>query len=326
MSFIRRLLGGRRKSDPTAGQPDPQPTARRTGPITDWSDGAIDRVMHRVAIFDPSGRTVRVVGTSAYQGTLEVIAGGRTIDGAPEPDHVAILVPQPHNVYDPGAVRVVLSQQTDRPRSAHVGYLSRSDARAYRPILERLAAGGLVAACRASIEGGWHRHGDQGSFGVRLHIDTPADLMGEIDESEWADQVPPAPAGWQPAMPGDAFETVVAGLAPMTGPMTGQTVCFTGDSRGRVAGRLLKRADQERLARAVGLTTHPRVIKSVAVLVVGDSPSRSIKVRQAAEYGTRMMDERDSRRGQSPATAWSADLTATPPWDPGEPLMPGMTR
>ncbi|MDQ3642532.1 MAG: hypothetical protein M3450_13965, partial [Actinomycetota bacterium] len=69
MSFIRRLLGGRRKSDPTAGQPDPQPTARRTGPITDWSDGAIDRVMHRVAIFDPSGRTVRVVGTSAYQGT-----------------------------------------------------------------------------------------------------------------------------------------------------------------------------------------------------------------------------------------------------------------
>ncbi len=47
---------------------------------------------------------------------------------------------------------------------------------------ERLAAQGKVAACRASISGGWDRgDGDRGSFGVRLSMGTPDELMKELD-------------------------------------------------------------------------------------------------------------------------------------------------
>lgn len=294
MSFLRRLFAKpERIAEPTA-----EPNRRAAvGPITDWSDDAIDRTTHRVAIFDPMGRTIRVVGVSEYQGTLEVIAGGRTTDGARDRDHLAALFPEPHNVYDRNAVRVVLSQQVERPKSAHVGYLSRADALAYRPIIDRLAAGGFVACCRASIGGGWERGDDQGSFGVRLHIDTPQNLMREIDESEWAAQVPPREdyplaASW--SSDGDErLGMLLAGLQPTTGEFAGQTICFTGPSVCTVGGRRLSRADQERLAATVGLRTHPRVTKAVDVLVQADVSTRSGKVSAAAEYATRIVAERD---------------------------------
>jgi hypothetical protein len=130
-------------------------------------------------VFEPTGfKVVNVVGESAYQGTLEQLAGGRTIDGGRNPDHMAALIPEPHNPYDPNAVRVVIVSGN----AGHIGYLSRADAIAYRPVIDHLAAVGKLAACRASLSGGWDRGGgDRGSFGVRLFLGKPAELMAELE-------------------------------------------------------------------------------------------------------------------------------------------------
>lgn len=175
MGFLKRLLGG----------DEPADNSKRAsqGPISDWSDADFDGVIRRAAFMDVSDHKLKVVGVGQHQGTLELIARGRTIDGAVMPDHWAALLPEPDNVYDENAVRVVLTQQGDNPLSAVVGYLSREDAVAYRPAIDRLAAAGLVLACRASIVGGWDRADGRGSFGVRLHVATPAGVRRELDVS-----------------------------------------------------------------------------------------------------------------------------------------------
>lgn len=136
-----------------------------------------------VVLFDSEDRhTLEVVGESAYQGTLERIGGGRTIDGCRDRDHTAVLLPEPMNRYDSSAVRVVLIPWGSSRGSGLIGYLTREDAVAYRPIVDRLAAVGRVAACAASLKGGWDRgRGDRGHIGVRLHIDAPDGLATELE-------------------------------------------------------------------------------------------------------------------------------------------------
>jgi hypothetical protein len=131
-------------------------------------------------LVDPGRKMVDVVGEASFQGSLEGIAGGRTIDGARNRDHTALLIPEPTNPYDPNAVRVVVV--TGAGFAGAIGYLSRDDAVAYRPAIDRLAAEGQVLACRASLSGGWDRgSGDRGSFGVRLAMGTPDEVAKELD-------------------------------------------------------------------------------------------------------------------------------------------------
>lgn len=143
----------------------------------------------------PDGRYVDAVGEAQSQRTLELAAGGRTIDGAKNRDHVAFLFPEPFNPYDPNAVRVFLSV-------GHVGYLSRADAVAYRLPIDILAARGQVLGCRASISGGWNRDGDLGYFGVSLYLSDPDALEQEIAQPIGAHssgtQSGTAPSGWYP--------------------------------------------------------------------------------------------------------------------------------
>jgi hypothetical protein len=136
-----------------------------------------------MVVFDSEVRNaVDVVGESAYQGTVEVIAGGRTPDGAARRDHTAVLLPEPTNRYDSWAVRVVVVPYGGSTGSGLVGYLSREDAVAYRPLIDRLAAVGRIVGCAASLTGGWDRGlGDRGHFGVRLHIATPPAAMRELE-------------------------------------------------------------------------------------------------------------------------------------------------
>jgi predicted RNA-binding Zn-ribbon protein involved in translation (DUF1610 family) len=135
------------------------------------------------ALFEPDGAaTVEVKGESQYQGTLERIAGGRTIDGGRQRDHIALLLPEPTNPYDHNAVRVMLTPTVERGTGGLVGYLSREDAVAFRQVIDRLAGMGKLLACRASLKGGWDRGGgDRGSFGVTLHLDRPFVLMADMD-------------------------------------------------------------------------------------------------------------------------------------------------
>jgi hypothetical protein len=143
----------------------------------------------------PDGSYVDVVGESRCQGVLEVASEGRTIDGARQPDHVGVLLPEPSNVYDPNAVRVYLP-------AGRVGYLYRGDAVQHRAVIDELALRGKVLAARACITGGWDRgDGDRGSFGVRLYMGHPESLAVEIRES--TDELtsasePAAPAEWYP--------------------------------------------------------------------------------------------------------------------------------
>ena len=110
---------------------------------------------------------LKAVGTAEHQDELAQIAGGRTEEGA---DHVcgALLIPDPKNPYDPGAVAVVIASHV-------VGYLANNTAPSLK---QALRAGGFIAAgCAARIVGGRERaDGDKGDFGVRLDASQPFNL------------------------------------------------------------------------------------------------------------------------------------------------------
>lgn len=189
MGILGRMFG---KQAPKQGWPPP-------GPITTWPPEPLQDSGNLVAVlFDPPRHPIEVVGEGSHQGSLERIAGGRTIDGPRNRDHFACFLPEPSNVYDPQAVRVVIVG------GATVGYLSREDAVAYRPLIDRLAAVGKLVGCRASLSGGWDNGaGDRGSFGVRLFIDTPEGAMKELESTPdqlrpaWEDPEDPKPT-WNP--------------------------------------------------------------------------------------------------------------------------------
>jgi hypothetical protein len=164
MGFLNRLLGGKTRWPPP-------------GPIRSWPTGNLN-VQGSAMTFDPNPRHyVDVVGESHYQPALERIAGGRTRDGARNPDHTALLLPEPTNKWDANAVRVLVGAAQGGV-AALIGYLSREDAVTYRPVIDRLAETGRLMMCHASLKGGW----DRGvSFGVTLRIGQPWSLMAELD-------------------------------------------------------------------------------------------------------------------------------------------------
>lgn len=112
------------------------------------------------------GSEVPIVGESHYQHALSRICGGKSHDGHHR-GCIAALVREPDNEYDRHAVAVQIDAEK-------VGYLSRDDAKAYAPVLDRLAGDGCVGACDAEIRGGWNRGGgDEGHFGVMLFLAPP---------------------------------------------------------------------------------------------------------------------------------------------------------
>lgn len=121
----------------------------------------------------PGGDTVDVVGESHYQDALLATVGGRCEDGA-DRERWAHLILEPDNPYDRNAVAVYIDGLT-------IGYLSRTDAQDYQPILTQLwDRYALRGVCRANIRGGWDRGGgDVGSFGVKLALAQPEHLLGD---------------------------------------------------------------------------------------------------------------------------------------------------
>lgn len=105
-----------------------------------------------------------VAGEASYQNALAQIAGPKQPKGI-NMRCAALLVPEPDNPYDAGAVRVDIDGLT-------VGYVPREATRALRAALE---AGPYTAgASGAAIVGGWDRgDGDTGSYGVKLDIAMP---------------------------------------------------------------------------------------------------------------------------------------------------------
>lgn len=74
-------------------------------------------------------------------------------------------------------------------------------------------------------------------------------------------------------------------------PLTGTTVCFTGESVCSINGHMLTRSEQMELAARVGATVVDSLTKKVNLLVLADPASMSGKARKAAQYGVRRVAE-----------------------------------
>lgn len=83
---------------------------------------------------------------------------------------------------------------------------------------------------------------------------------------------------------------LIAGQRP-TNELSGQVVCFTGESVSTLRGKPLSREDQESLATWAGLTVKSSVSRKVQILVLADPDSMSGKARRAAELGVRRIAE-----------------------------------
>lgn len=162
--------------------------------------GVLDRLRGKqeITVRDVSGLTcseVRIVGEGRRQEALEIAGGGRWDDGVRDPRQWAVLVREPANPADSNAIAVYLRLKGDQ--AVHVGYLSREDAKRYRPAFDRANANVL---CHAELRGGWDRppskkgtvtmdvtgryvgdHGDhnrcdRGNIGVVLHLPDPSQV------------------------------------------------------------------------------------------------------------------------------------------------------
>jgi len=153
MSFFRRIVGTGQRADRAQARPwDQRPTWMRSGMEFYVSEG---------------GAHLDVVGESYRQENLWQLVGGRR-----NPEErvrmavLAVLVPENNNPYDPNAVSVWID-------GLKVGYLSREDAKSYRPrILALQQEHGMPLALRGVIVGGGMREDGPGKLGVFLRHDS----------------------------------------------------------------------------------------------------------------------------------------------------------
>jgi hypothetical protein len=114
LGFLRRLLGGgqHQPDRPSAWSPEQRPAWMRGGMEVQLCEGRED---------------LEVVGEASYQDNLwRMVRGRHSPDGRVREEVYAVLSAEPANPYDANAVAVWI-------QGLKVGYLSREDARRYRP-------------------------------------------------------------------------------------------------------------------------------------------------------------------------------------------------
>lgn len=103
-----------------------------------------------------------IVGEQSYQANLRKIAGSKQ-ENSKYVEVTARVVSEPFNAYDKNAVKIEISGLT-------VGYLCRDDA--------KLLAGKVInKTVPALINGGWLDDDSEGSYGVKLGIQSLNELM-----------------------------------------------------------------------------------------------------------------------------------------------------
>jgi NAD-dependent DNA ligase len=167
----------------------------------------------------------------------------------------AILMRQPDNPKDANAIAVLVYTRDDQ--AALVGYLTRDDAPAYRPVLDFL--GDRVLGCEAALA---PYRGGAGTDGVVLHIGTPGELIADV----WAETYALADHRWRD-----------------------KTVAFSGFGLS-LANVTLDRQGQALLARLAGAIVAPRLTKKVDLLVLNDS-TETTAVAKARDYGIPVVAE-----------------------------------
>lgn len=229
--------------------------------------GAAERSLTMsVVVFDGQRRdaVLPIVGESYRQDALERYVRTRNEQGVTHGNLTAVLVPEPSNAHDRNAIKVLLADA--HANAAHVGYLSREDAKLYAPIIRHLSP--RVIQARARLIGGWDDPvRGRGSIGVLLNLGTPSELIGELL------------AGTDWTVPEHRW--------------VGRTVCFTGPSLFGFGGVRLDRATQEMLAARAGCKTWPRLTKQVDAVIVGSPSTVTAKLERAREHGTEMVREEE---------------------------------
>ncbi|PPC04345.1 hypothetical protein SOI76_12015 [Acinetobacter pittii] len=105
---------------------------------------------------------VDIVGEQSYQANLRKIAGPKQ-EKSKYVEVMARVVSEPFNAYDKNAVKIEINGLT-------VGYLSRDDA--------KLLAGKVInKTVPALINGGWLNSDSEGSYGVKLGIQSLNELI-----------------------------------------------------------------------------------------------------------------------------------------------------
>ena len=157
LGFLRRLLGGgARQPDQRSGwSPEQRPGWMHDGMEVQLCEGRED---------------LEVVGEASYQDNLwRIVGGSSSPDNHVRMEVYAVLAAEPENPYDADAVSVWV-------QGLKVGYLSREDARRYRPGLLALEQQhGKPIALAGAIVGGGMRADGPGRLGVFLDHD-PADF------------------------------------------------------------------------------------------------------------------------------------------------------
>jgi hypothetical protein len=103
-----------------------------------------------------------IVGEQSYQANLRKIAGPKQ-ERSKYVEVMARVVSEPFNAYDKNAVKIEINGLT-------VGYLSRDDA--------KLLAGKVInQTVPALINGGWLDDNSEGSYGVKLGIQSLNELI-----------------------------------------------------------------------------------------------------------------------------------------------------
>jgi hypothetical protein len=157
MGFLRRLLGGgdRQPDRHSSYDPELRPGWMRDGMEVQLYEGQED---------------LEVVGEASYQDNLRRIVGGTSSpNDRVRMEVYAVLVAETDNPYDANAISVWV-------KGLKVGYLSREDARRYRPGLLALEQKhGQPIALAGAIVGGGMRADGPGRLGVFLDHD-PADF------------------------------------------------------------------------------------------------------------------------------------------------------
>jgi NAD-dependent DNA ligase len=232
MSFLKRLLGN--------AQPRSTMPSRNTHmQVNIWSPD-----------HTRGDARVDVVGEQYHAQAVELFrlhAGSRAAK--------AVLMRQPDNPKDANAIAVLVYTREDQ--AAHVGYLAREDASAYRPVFDFL--GDRVLGCEAAVA---PYRGGAGTDGVVLHLGTPGELIADL----WAETYSFADHRWRD-----------------------KSVAFTGYGLS-LANVTLDRQGQLLLARLAGVIVAPRITKKADVLVVGDS-TETTATSKAREYGIPVLEE-----------------------------------
>ncbi|WP_224992498.1 hypothetical protein [Acinetobacter pittii] len=105
---------------------------------------------------------VDIVGEQSYQANLRKIAGPKQ-EKSKYVEVMASVVSEPFNAYDKNAVKIEINGLT-------VGYLSRDDAKS-------LAGKVINKTVPALINGGWLDDDSEGSYGVKLGIQSLNELI-----------------------------------------------------------------------------------------------------------------------------------------------------